>query len=329
MNSLDKYIELLSSMCSCIAPSGYETLVRNKIISELRNEGCQIKQDKMGNLVMCIKGKASKPRRIALLAHMDSAAIIVTGESDGIYYVDSLSKWKREKIDNVDFTFLSGKQAKVSFIGEMEERLVISDVDGQNFLVGDVGVLKPSFYYDGKIAKGTFLDDRIGCVCLMRMILELESADDDIYFIFTVQEEIGNKGAKSIKKFFDFDEAIVVDTTVCKENDQQDTVFIMAGEGVACKMCDGAGICSDRLYKSFIKLAKERNVKYQKEILTYAGSDIVAFSEDGCDCEYGAISIPCKYMHSPREEINICDAEAACTLLRYYLEEISNAKFSC
>lgn len=329
MNSLDKYIELLSSLCLCIAPSGYETLVRNKIISTLGNEGYQINQDKMGNLIVCIRGKTKKPRKVAFLAHMDSAAVIVTGENDGVYHVGSLSKWKREKIDKEPFVFLSGKQAKVSFVGETEEKLILSDTEGQDFLVGDVGVLKPDFYYDGKIAKGTFLDDRIGCVCLIHMILELESTDDDIYFIFTVQEEIGNKGARSIKKLFDFDEAIVVDTTVCKESEQQDTVFIMAGEGAACKMCDGSGICSDRVYNGFIKLAEKRNVKYQKEILTFAGSDIVAFSEDGCNCEYGAISIPCKYMHSPREEINICDAEATYTLLRYYLEEKSNAKFSC
>ena len=78
-----------------------------------------------------------------------------------------------------------------------------------------------------------------------------------------------------------------------------------------------------------MKLAERRNVRYQKEILTYAGSDIAAFSEDGCNCEYGAVSIPCKYMHSPREEINIYDAKATYMLLKYYLEEISNAKFSC
>lgn len=329
MNSLDKYIELLSNMCSCIAPSGYEALVRNKIISAIRNEGYQIHQDKMGNLIIYIKGKKTKPRKIAFLAHMDSAAVIVTGESNGVYYAGSLSKWKREKIDNSDFSFLSGKQAKVSFIGEMKDRLVLNDVKGQNFEIGDVGVLKPDFYYDGKIVKGTFLDDRIGCVCLIRMILELESVDDDIYFVFTAQEEIGNKGARSIKKAFDFDEAIVVDTTVCKEDEQQNAVFIAAGEGAACKMCDGAGICSDRLYNSFMKLAERRNVRYQKEILTYAGSDIAAFSEDGCNCEYGAVSIPCKYMHSPREEINIYDAKATYMLLKYYLEEISNAKFSC
>lgn len=324
---MDKYIELLSSICSCIAPSGYETGVSNKIMSVLSDEGHQIKKDKMGNLIIYIRGRKNKPRKIAFLAHMDSAAMIITGENKGTYYASSLSNWKKEKIDNADFVFLSGKQAKVSFVGDNDERLVLIDLKKQGLSIGDIGVLKPNFDYDGRIIKGTFLDDRIGCVCLIRLILELDSADDDLYFIFTVQEEIGNKGAKSIRKHFEFDEAIVVDTTVCKENEQQDAVFIRAGGGVACKMCDGSGMCSDRLYNNFIKLAEKRNVRYQKEILTYAGSDIVAFSEDGYNCEYCAISIPCKYMHAPREEIDIRDAEAAYTLLRYYLEEVSNAKF--
>lgn len=327
---MKNYIDLLYKLCTCIAPSGYEDSVRNSIVDAINNEHVEIQVDAIGNLIISLRGNTTNAKNIALLAHMDSASLIIEGCRNNAFYLGSLSSWKKKNLNRESITFLSGNQAEVFCNDDHYDKnrfeIMVKDKKKEELQVGDVGTLTPRFGFENDKICGTFLDDRVGCLCLIKIINELNNSENNLYFIFTAQEEIGNKGAKSIQKHYDFDEAIVIDTTVCNEDNSSQKVFINFDAGPTCKLCDGSGLCSNSVFKELVSIAETRKIKFQKEILTYAGSDILAFSENGSNCKFGAVSIPCKYMHSSHEEISFEDLNGAHNLIRAYLEA-KNAKF--
>lgn len=316
-----EWIKTCEELCSLIAPSGYEAKVSSYIRNALeRNNKGYFSEDMMGNIVFSFYGEKKKAP-IALIAHMDSAGIFTTtDEQDRFCKFGSLSKYNKDKANNQLFKFLSGAEAIMDY-----DHRVVKRQGNISLHKGDFGAFAPSFERTTKELLGTFLDDRVICALMLGIISNMIETERTIMFVFTVQEEIGNKGAKALVSHLDADYVLVLDTTVC--DTQKMASVPIQGNGVCLKICDGSGICSYALNKKILEIAEKSNISVQLELLDFAGSDIAAFSGTRNDCLFTGLSIPCSNMHSSRECMNLNDIESFDVLLHRILEEICNAKF--
>ena len=314
------FISLCKRFCSIIAPSGYEDGLANEIVDILGNYGYTFKFDVCGNLI-CSMPKNTKMKKIAFIAHMDSAPIIINGIDDkkNVFW-GSLSKWKTEKINNQSITFISGTTGVAHASEEGCGSNVITDIHG-HIEVGDFGALTPFFRIEDDIITATFLDDRIGCAILVDVAKMLIHIPIELSFIFTVQEEIGNKGAQKIAQQFEFDEAYIIDTTRTHSKEYSEPVYAVMGKGMCIKICDGFGLCSVRLNKKVLQIAEEKNVPIQKEVIFRGGSDIGAFAKFGTNTHFTGLSIPCRNMHSRSEQVCLNDVIATRSIILEILKK--------
>lgn len=302
-------IELCQKFCDIISPSGYEERMFHAIVNILDKFGYEIQTDVCGNLICNKKTSSIGQKKIAFIAHMDTASIVING-IDSLHnnvYWGSLSKWKFEKIENQSITFLSGSTAIAHISDKSENSNILKEVNGQ-VEIGDVATLTPHFEISDNIITGTFLDDRVGCAILVDVACKLKKTNlSDISFIFTTQEEIGNKGAYNIAQCFDFDEVYCIDTTRAFSQEYNKPIYPLMGGGACIKICDGSGFCSKKLNCEIKKIAEDNNISIQTEVLFSGGCDILPFTRHRKKTEYTGISIPCKNMHSRSEQVCISD----------------------
>lgn len=306
--------EICNEFCKTISPSGYEDMMAQSIIQYIKDNEYDIYFDKCNNLI-CKKTSKNSCKRIAFIAHMDSAPIIINGidSSQNIYW-GSLSKWKYNKINNQSVTFVSGATAIAHMSEDANECNLLSDICGQIEL-GDVGALTPFFQISGDYITATFLDDRIGCAILVDVARRILEANIEISFIFTAQEEIGNKGARKIAQYYQYDEVYSIDTTRAISPEYNMPIYASLGKGACMKICDGSGMCSRQLNEKIKKIAETHNIPLQKEILFRGGSDISAFARHGYNTLFTGISVPCINMHSREEKVSLVDVNAVENLI--------------
>lgn len=317
----DECLKTCKELCPLIAPSGYEIAVSSYIRKALIGNGKgSYFEDKMGNILFTFNGEKKLPP-VALLAHMDSAGIFTTtDEQEKSCRFGSLSKYNKEKTDKQLFKFMSGAEAVIDF----ENKTVIRQ-GTIPLRKGDFGVFFPSFENTSEELIGTFLDDRVICALMLNIIAQMIKTDKPVIFIFTVQEEIGNKGAKAIASYLEADRVYVLDTTICEAHEPAPVP--VRGKGACLKICDGSGMCSYALNKEVLEIAKQKGVSIQLELLDFAGSDIAAFSGASANYVFTGISIPCHNMHSPCEKMSLSDIDSFNKLLQIILEETCGACF--
>src|SRR5699024_6337885 len=149
----------------------------------------------------------------------------------------------------------------------------------------------------------------------------MESSKNDLYFVFTVQEELGLRGAKTSSYGVNPDVGIAVDVTSTGDTPKSKDMEVSLGNGPAIKVKDNSIICHPKVKNSLIKLAKENNIPYQLEVLEHGGTDAGAIHLAREGVPTGAISIPTRYIHSPGEMIDLNDVENTIKLLVKFLEE--------
>lgn len=299
-------VSLSKHFCNIVAPSGYENVLAKEIAAVLCTYGYETNIDAIGNLV-CTMPLNKQTKKIAFIAHMDSAPIIINGidEHNNVYW-GSLSKWKQNKIDNQSITFVSGATGIAHYSGDEKSFNIIDDIKGR-IEIGDVGALTPYFQFKNNIITATFLDDRIGCALLVDVAKKIISTPIEVSFIFTAQEEIGNKGSQIIASHFEFDEVYIIDTTRALSEEYKDPVYVIMGNGGCVKICDGFGLCSKKLNEKVQHIATGNAIPLQKEVIFRGGSDIGAFSRFGFKTLFTGLSIPCVSMHSRQEQVCLND----------------------
>ena len=167
---------------------------------------------------------------------------------------------------------------------------------------------------------GRPLDDRIGCACLVKIAEALRAPADDIYYVFSVQEEVGCRGARPAAFHVAPDVALIFDVTGTGDEQGAKPMAVKLGAGVAVKIKDSSVICHAGLVDELLDVAKREKIAAQCEILTYGGTDTSSVQMTGMGCRAGALSIPSRYIHSAVEMIDLRDASAAVALTVAYLK---------
>lgn len=328
-------LDLIRKIVKAPAISGREDAVAEVIRGQIEPYCDEIYRDKLGNLIACKRGTApdGERRRVMLAAHMDEIGFFVT-------FIEESGYLRLTPIGGINFvaaayhTVVFGNGVKGILVpesgtaaGSLTFDKVYVDIGAKDkkdaerrVKIGDYFVLEPSITrLAGKRIAGRPLDDRIGCVVLVETARRMSAPRDDIYYVFTVQEEVGCRGAKTAAFAIAPDLAIAYDVTGTGDALGAKPMAVKVGGGAAIKLKDSSVICDPALMTEIEAKAKAAKIPHQIEILTYGGTDTSSMQMAGSGCVAGAISIPTRYIHSGVEMVDLGDVEACVALTVAYL----------
>ncbi len=339
-------IDLLKKLCAPIGVSGSEESVRALIKSEIEPYCDRLYTDKAGNLIAEKKGKKEPNGKIMIAAHMDEVGFIITNiTNSGLLRFSSvggidprgfigkrvticgksglvsgvigavaphlLSKESAAKVLKDDELYINiGAQSK-------NEALELVSLGDTGVLAGDFSVLK-----SGKILARA-LDDRAGCAVLVKLLKS--ECEYSFTAVFTVQEEIGCRGALIAAGAIKPDIAIVLDsTTACDLNDIPDDKTVCSlGEGGVVSFMDKGCAYDRELFSLIMKTAEEKNIKAQVKRAVAGANDSASIHKTAGGVKTAAISLPCRYLHTPNCLIDKNDLESVYTLVCEVLEGVA------
>lgn len=343
--------ELLEQLTKLHGPCGHEqpvsTWVRDTVIP-LTDE---VKVDPLGNIIATKKGTKPGPT-IIMTAHMDEIGFMVKKiEANGLL--------RFEKLGGNDDRFLLTQKVQVrtrtglltGVIGSISAHYAKFDdmakVRNHRQLYIDIGAKDkqaaiemgvevgcpitwyPSLDYLGNESTGRFVgkgfDDRAGCAVLIQVLQELEKENfaGDLTAIFTVQEEVGLRGAQVAARNVDADVAIAIDTTAVSDTPEEMMDNSLAiGGGTGIKVLDFSLISHPAVKEHLTNLAVEKKIPYQMEVFPGIGTDGGAISLANKGIPTGVLSIPSRYAHSPVEVIDMVDLIATKDLLKEFVLSI-------
>lgn len=322
--------ELLKKLVSTYGPSGNEEKVVELIKTEIEDYVDEIKVDKLGNLIARKKGDGPK---VMIAGHMDQIGLMVTDIDDkGFLRVTNIGGINPLVTVGERFEFANGMIA-VANCEPVEDRnklkldniyLDIGATTKEEALekvsIGDMCVYYSEYYENEKLAIGRAMDDRIGCFIMMEVIKALKESKNDLYFVFTVQEEVGIRGARTSAYSINPDLGIAVDITSSGDTPKAKRFAIKLHNGVAIKVRDNSLLVHPKVKELMVNTAKENNIKYQMEVLEFGGTDAGAMHLTREGVPSGTISVPTRYAHSAHETVSKEDVTNSILLLKNIVE---------
>ena len=298
-------LSVLKQLNAAHGPSGDEGGVRAKIEELARPYADEIITDTLGNLIVHKKGPGPW---VMLTAHMDSIGFIVTHiEKEGFLRVGRLGGVSPE--EKADFGKLKLDECFVDIgAGSDEEARKLVQV-------GDTCVYDRSIRTCGGRVMGPYLDDRLACAVLLCALERIKEPAYNLSLVFTVQEEVGLRGARTAAWWVDPDICVVVDVTDVDDtpgSEKNGTARL--GGGAAIKVMDSSIICHPEVVAKLEEIAKSQSIPIQRDIMRSGGTDAGAIQNAHYGVKTGGISIPCRYIHTPAEAADLQDAKA-CVLL--------------
>ncbi|MCC8181720.1 MAG: M42 family metallopeptidase [Clostridiales bacterium] len=324
--------ETLSRLTQTHGVSGNEGNIRSLICSLAKPYADDIREDAMGNLIVHRAGKGPK---LLFSAHMDSVGLVATHiDKDGTIRFGTLGGFCVPDLIQQTFRFQNGTYAlccaREDKLEEAKLRDLYLDIGAANereakelVQVGDTAAfVSPLKHLSKNRVSGCFLDNRIGCLALLKALKDVTSPANDLYFVFSVQEEVGTRGAKPASFGVDPDYGIAVDVTCADDvpGSLHEGTAVM-GKGAAVKVMDHSVICSPSLVKRLNDLAATKGIPVQPDILTCGGTDAGPIRTTRKGVVTGGISVPCRYTHSAVEQCDLEDLEACIRLIRAVCEE--------
>lgn len=323
--------ELISKLTAIFGPSGREGAVSQAIAQLAAPYADEITSDTLGNLIIHKKGEGPK---LMLAAHMDSIGLVVTYmEEDGSLRFGKIGGVTAKEIRNAPIRFENGVIGAVKVHGKAaEDKLTLDDLyldigagsreEAQSMVrLGDIAVYATVAGKAGNRVISPYLDNRVSCAVLLKVLEQLKTSRYDLYFVFTVQEELGLRGAKTAAYGIDPDLAIAVDVTGAYDYlGTPKAGSAVLGGGAAIKVMDSSVICHPELVEQFSLLANQRNIKAQMDVLTRGGTDAGVIHQSRRGVKTGGISIPCRFAHTPTSVADMSDVEACIDILSAFIE---------
>ncbi len=317
-------IKLLEDLTQINGVSGNETEIREYIKNNVAKYCDEVYADNMGNLVAHKKGNGKK---LLFAAHMDEIGIIATDIDDkGFIRFSGIGGLNTRNLVNLKVCFANGT---VGVIGADEESFKEKPILSKLYIdigaadkksaekkisVGDTAMFVGGFVNMGDCVVSKALDNRAGCAILIKALSELNTVENDLYFVFTVQEEVGLRGAKTVAFDIEPDIAVAVDVTDTGDTPSAPTMAVEMGKGAAIKVMDRSIMCDAAVRTKMVETAKKNRIPYQLEIMTDGGTDAGAIHLTKSGIKTGGISVPTRYIHSPSEMASLKDIES-CTEL--------------
>lgn len=333
---------MLKDLCLLNGTSGDEFRVRDYIINEIK-EYSTYKVDNLGSIIAYKKGKKKPNKTVCINAHMDEVGFIITGiTSDGYLRFAPVggidTKVCLDRAVTVGENRINGVIADKAYHlleeGEKDkapsfDKLLIdigakSETEAQSVVsLGDFAYFESDYTELGNgYIKAKALDDRIGCMLMIELIKsELEY---DTVFCFNVQEEVGLRGSKCTSFAVGADISIVLEATTAGDLDGvtgADRVCVLGNGGVVSFM-DNRTIYDRELYKLAMNTALENSIPVQTKTAVAGGNDAGSIQTSGKGAKVMALSLPCRYIHSPSSVVKQSDIDNTRKLLKEILKKI-------
>ena len=324
--------DMIKDIVTSYGPAGRETTVSKTIRKYIEPLVDEVYYDALGNLIAHKKGTSGK--KIMLSAHMDQIGFIVTDiDENGFLRVATVGGVNPHMVLSQGVVFENGVKGLVymetkdpSYASLDISKLFIdicaaSKEEAEKLVeIGDMAVYRPDFVDMGKRISCAAMDDRIGCAVMIEAFKKANT-EHDIYLVFTVQEEVGCRGAGVAAYAIEPDFNINFDVTSFGDTPNATFVNISLGKGAAIKVMDSSVIVPTAAREFLESCANEIGAKFQREILRAGGTDTSAVQKSRCGVMASCISIPCRYVHSQVEmvdmdDVNACVDITACALSR-------------
>lgn len=318
-------LAIMQKLNACHGPSGCESQVAAAIAELARPYVDEITTDALGNLICHKKGSGPK---VMFAAHMDSIGCIVTHiDEQGYLRFGQVGGLSAHDLPGTPVRFANGTRGIIAVQGKVEpkdwklDHLYI-DVGAKDraearamVQVGDMAVFDTVPFVSGRKLFSPYLDDRIACVILLSAMERIKHSENDLYFVFTVQEEVGLRGARTAAYGIDPDYGIAVDVTDSDDiPDAPHECSSVAGKGAAIKVMDSSVICHPVVVNQLKELAQARNIPFQMDVLRFGGTDAGAIHQSRAGVYTGGISVASRYIHTPVEMADLDDIEACAAL---------------
>ncbi|RPI79917.1 MAG: M42 family peptidase [Desulfobacteraceae bacterium] len=328
----------LEQLSNAPGVSGNEEAVRKIILDAIAPHVDQCRVDTLGNVLAVKSARRAKPRfKVMVAAHMDEIGFIVTGH-------DQNGGLRFQAVGGIDNRILPGKRVRIGpdlipgVIGakpihllEEEESSRVVKADA---MVIDIGVASKNealkavptgqyahfatrFQRLGPTATGKAFDDRAGCAVLIEL-LKGAPFDFDLHAAFTVQEEVGLRGAQVAAFAIAPDCAFILEGTICDDGpkDKDISPTTRLGRGPALTIMDRSVLVNRSLVDHLIAAAESARIPYQFKQPGLGGTDAGATSRSKAGVPSVVMAIPCRYIHSPVSMLSLNDFRNTLKLLR-------------
>ncbi len=324
--------ELLKKLCDIPAPSGQETRVAEFIMNEISPYVDSVETDVMGNVVAHKKGTGKK---LMFAAHMDEIGVVATcyGEK-GQVHVSALGGVDPYASLYQRVRFLNGVEAvlapdgKAEILKNLKFGQLYADVGAKTeeeakalVPVGEAGVFIGEYVEQNGCIRSKALDDRFGCFVLIEAIKRMTKQENDLYFVFTVSEELGLRGAKTAVYIIVPDYAVVLDVTRTGDIPSEDKKALEIKKGAIIKVMDKGFIAHPIVRDRMVALCEKNGIDYQMGVLTQGATDAGAIHLFGGGVPSGVIAVPTRYIHTPGETVAKSDVENVLALTLAIIEE--------
>ncbi len=332
-------IDLLKEICKVPGAPGFEKRIRDFVTDLVRPFVDEIKVDNMGSIIALKKGVSDK--KVLVAAHLDEISFIVSHiDDDGYIRIHPLGGFDPKTL-TAQRVIIHGRKDLMGVMGSKpihimkpEERNKAPQL--QDYFV-DVGLPKEAvcklvavgdpitrereLIEVGNCVNSKSIDNRVSVFILMEALRELKDQQlpCDFYAAFTVQEEVGLRGAMSVAHQVNPDFGLALDTTIAFDvpGAQPHEMVTRLGKGCAIKIMDGSVISDSRMVEFLKDQANKNEIRWQAEILPAGGTDTAALQRYGKNGAIsGAISVPTRHIHSVIEMANKEDIRSAIELLK-------------
>jgi endoglucanase len=324
--------KLIQKLITTPGPSGYEAQIRELIRAEIDDFVDEVEVDALGNLIAKrgsrpAASKNSGSRKIMLAGHMDEIGVIATHiDDEGFVRFSNLGGVYPRYVQGGRVRFLEGTLGvigteyltdayRVPPLNKMFIDVGAASKEDCPIHVGDVAVFERPFLDLGNRLVSKAMDDRISVAVMIEALRQLKKTPHEIYFVFTVQEEVGVRGATTAAFRIDPDLGLAMDVTTTGDTPKGLKMEVALGNGPAVKVKDSGMLADPRVVNWMIETAQKAKIPYQLEILERGGTDARAIQLNRAGVPAGCISIPCRYVHSPSEMVDLADVENAVKLL--------------
>jgi endoglucanase len=339
-------LELLKNLSEVAGIPGWEDRVRDLVNKELKGVVDDVRMDALGNI---IAHKPSKGPKVMIAAHMDEIGFYVKHIDDkGFLRVQNVGGFDMRNLfarqvtvhtADGDLIGLMNPGTKPIHISTSEERNKIPGLadffidtglkaEGvkKQVRIGDPVTLRQEAKELGSLFTGKAMDDRVAVFVLLETLKQLKGKklSCDLYAVFTTQEEVGLRGAITSSHGVNPEMGIALDVTLAVDTpgSSPDQSITELGKGVAIKVMDSASISDRGLVQTFVKLAESEAITFQMEVLPLGGTDASGIQLSHSGVPSITLSIPCRYVHTVTECVNLDDVKSTIDLLKAYLQKI-------
>jgi len=310
-------LELLKRMCAANSVSGHEEDITEIIMKEIKDYVDEYHVDVLGNIIAHKKGEGKK---MMLAGHMDQIGLMITHiDDEGFLRFAPVGGFNHANLISQRMIFADGLLGAVAC-----ERLddpkdialdkLYIDIGAKNqkeakklVNIGDVCVYANPPATNGPTFMSPAIDDRIGCFIMIEALKKLRKPAFDLYFVFTSQEEVGLRGAKTAAYSVDPDYGIAFDVTISADTPKARPFPSKMYGGAAIKLKDRSVLCHPTIIKHLEDCAQAEDINYQYEILEWGGTDSGAIHLNKGGVPSGVISIATRNIHTSNELCALSD----------------------